>query len=64
MTVQGEEVVVTLGRVAMAGQQTVAIPVRVSGNANKHGRLSAVAVVESSTALPVWSNAAASTVAP
>jgi uncharacterized repeat protein (TIGR01451 family) len=51
-TVQGSEIVMTLGRLAAGTQTTVSIPVLMQGR----GRNEAFAVVSSSTALPVFSN--------
>lgn len=64
LTVQGDEVVVTIGRLAVAGQQTVEIPVQVSGDARRNDRLYTAAGIYSSTALPIWTNTAVSTVIP
>jgi hypothetical protein len=52
--VQDHEIVVTIGRLDVGGEQTVQIPVEVSGHAG--GRIFATAEVSSSTALPVGTN--------
>lgn len=57
LTLQGNEVVVTLGRVAAGDQQTVAIPVQVS-TWRGSDRIYASGTVISSTALPVETNTA------
>ena len=51
-TVQGNEVVVTIGRLGSGSEQTVSVPVTIAG----HGRLEAFASVTSATALPVFTN--------
>jgi uncharacterized repeat protein (TIGR01451 family) len=56
VTVQGEEVVFTLGHLAVGAQQTVNIPVLVSSSVKPHEVLRARAHVHSSTALPVETN--------
>jgi uncharacterized repeat protein (TIGR01451 family) len=55
-TVQGNEVVVTIGRLATGGEQTVQVPVQVSSDVDRHERLSSVATVHSATALPISTN--------
>jgi uncharacterized repeat protein (TIGR01451 family) len=54
MTVQGNEVVVTIGRFATSADTTVSIPAMVSSDTR--GPINASAVVASSTALPVLTN--------
>jgi uncharacterized repeat protein (TIGR01451 family) len=54
-TVQGDEIVVTLGHLAVGAEQTVEIPTLVPANARKQ-TLRARARVFSSTAQPVESN--------
>jgi len=54
VTVQDHVIVVTIGRLDVGGEQTVQIPVEVSGHAG--GRIFATAEVSSSTALPVGTN--------
>jgi hypothetical protein len=51
-TLQGNELVLTVGRMASGAQHTVSIPVKVTG----HGRIDSFAVVTSGTASPVFSN--------
>ena len=51
-TVQGCEVVVTIGRLASGSEQTVSVPVTVTGR----GRIDGFAAVTSATALPVFTN--------
>ena len=63
VTVQGNEVVVSVGRIATGSEQTVEIPILVSSE-TRNGRLQAWAVVSSSTALPVNSNPATTIVVP
>jgi len=58
VTVQGEEVVFTLGHLAVGAEQTVQIPVSVPSNVRSHKLLLARAHLHSSTALPVESNVA------
>ena len=53
-TVQGNEVVVTVGRLAAGSMQDISIPTMVSSAA--HGRVEGSATVTSSTALPVFTN--------
>ncbi|HXY25496.1 MAG TPA: metallophosphoesterase [Candidatus Acidoferrum sp.] len=55
-TVQGNEVVVTIGRLAPGAEQTVQIPVQVSSDAERHERLFGVAAIHSATALPIATN--------
>jgi hypothetical protein len=59
-TLQGNEVVVTLGRLATGMEQTISIPTTVS--TEKHGRMEASAAVSSATALPVFTNSVTTTV--
>jgi len=55
VTQQGEDIVLTLGRLAVGAEQTVQIPVTVSSGAH-HEVLPARAHLHSSTALPVETN--------
>jgi len=55
-TVQGDEVVVTLGRLAASASQTVQIPVQAPVKPESDDQLRSVAKVYSSTALPAESN--------
>jgi hypothetical protein len=57
-TVQGHEVVVTLGRLGVSSAQTIQIPVQASSDTESDEQLRTVATVYSSTVLPVHSNAA------
>jgi len=59
-TVQGNNVVVTVGRLAVGAEQTVSINTSVSSE--RHGAVSAFAELVSSTALPLFTNAVVSTV--
>jgi uncharacterized repeat protein (TIGR01451 family) len=61
-TVQGNEVVVTLGRLATGAEQIISIETTVSSDHHEDGRVEARAVVTSSTALPVFTNSAVTTV--
>ena len=56
VTVHGDEIVVTVGRLAAGSDQTVEIPVLVSGDAHGFFPLRASASVTSSTALSVRTN--------
>jgi uncharacterized repeat protein (TIGR01451 family) len=56
VTVHGDEVVYTLGHLAVGGEQTVEIPVSVPSGARSHELLRARALVHSSTALGVETN--------
>jgi uncharacterized repeat protein (TIGR01451 family) len=56
LTVEGDEVVVTLGRIGAGSEQTVEIPVLVSAENRGNERLVASAKVSSSTALPIRTN--------
>ena len=58
VTVQGDDIVFTLGRLAVGAEQTVEIPVSVGSNIRSRDLLRARAHVHSSTALPVESNVA------
>lgn len=60
VTVHGDEVVLTLGRLAVGASQTVDVPASVPANAGRHdhGVLIARAHLSSSTALPVETNMA------
>jgi uncharacterized repeat protein (TIGR01451 family) len=60
ITVQGNEVVVTVGRLAVGTTQDISIPTTVS--AGSHGEVEGLAKVTSSTALPVFTNHAETTV--
>jgi uncharacterized repeat protein (TIGR01451 family) len=59
-TLQGNEVVVTIGRLAGGSDQTVTIPVTVSREGSR--RLNTLAAVTSSTASPVFTNRASTIV--
>jgi len=48
--------VVTIGRLATGGEQTVQVPVQVSTDVDRHERLSSVAAIHSATALPIFTN--------
>lgn len=56
ITVEGDEVTVTVGRLANGSGQTVEIPVLVSSEIHGHEQLWASGGVSSSTALPVTTN--------
>jgi len=56
MTLQGDEVVLTLGHLNAGAVQSVKVPVRVLPNVHHHQVLRAQAQLRSSTALPVDSN--------
>ena len=56
VTVQGSDVVLTLGHLDAGSVQSVEVPVRVPSNIHPHQVLLAQAKVQSSTALPVESN--------
>jgi Calcineurin-like phosphoesterase/Domain of unknown function DUF11 len=60
MTLQGNEVVVTLGRLAAGEETTVSIPATASSG--DHGHAEGFAVVSSSTALPIFTNGVKTTV--
>jgi uncharacterized repeat protein (TIGR01451 family) len=62
VTVQGNEVVITVGRIAVGSEQTVEIPALVSSEAHRNERIQASAGVSSSTALPVNTNTATTNV--
>ncbi len=62
ITLHGNEVVVTVGRLAGGGAQTLSIPTLVSSVSRGH--IEALGVVTSSTALPVFTNHAKTTVVP
>ncbi|HUO35352.1 MAG TPA: metallophosphoesterase [Candidatus Acidoferrum sp.] len=64
LTQQGNELVVTVGRVASGGSQSVEIPVQITPRARFGDRVFATAKVDSSTALPVQSNPALTSVLP
>jgi len=59
-TLQGNEVVLSIGRLAAGSEQTVTIPVSVSWDSR--GLITEFATVTSSTALPVFTNKAATIV--
>jgi uncharacterized repeat protein (TIGR01451 family) len=59
-TLQGNEVVVTVGRLATGAEQTVSIPTVVSSE--YRGRIEGFAAVSSSTAQPLFTNPVATTV--
>jgi uncharacterized repeat protein (TIGR01451 family) len=56
VTVEGNEVVVTVGRIARGSEQTVEIPVLISSETRGNERLLTSAGVSSSTALPIHTN--------
>jgi uncharacterized repeat protein (TIGR01451 family) len=56
ITAQGEEVIVTVGRLASGAEQTVEIPTLVSSNVRGYELIETHARVTSSTALPIESN--------
>jgi len=60
ITLQGNEVVVTVGRLATGAEQSVSIPTAVSSE--NRGRIEAFASVTSSTALPLFTNSTITTV--
>jgi uncharacterized repeat protein (TIGR01451 family) len=60
ITLQGNEVVVTVGRLATGGEQSISIPTVVA--AESHGRIEVFGSVTSSTALPLFTNGVATTV--
>ena len=64
VTLQGDEVVVTVGRVAVGGEQTIEIPVQVSPNARRNEHVFTSGEISSSTALPVMTNKAATSIEP
>ena len=64
LTLHGDCLVVTIGRLAGGGEQTVEIPAQVSSWAQRHEFLGAFATVHSATALPVETNFAGSLVVP
>lgn len=64
VTLQEDEVVVTVGRVAVGGEQTVEIPVQVSANARRKEHLFTSGEISSSTALPIMTNKAATSIEP
>jgi uncharacterized repeat protein (TIGR01451 family) len=59
-TLQGNEVVLTIGRLPAGSQQTVTIPASVS--ADNRGPITGFATVTSSTAMPVFTNGATTVV--
>jgi uncharacterized repeat protein (TIGR01451 family) len=58
LTVQGAQVVVTLGRLGIGSEQTVHVPVTLNSDLSVRTHIKASAVLRSSTALPVASNEA------
>jgi len=62
VTVQGDEIVFTLGYLAVGAQQTVQIPMSVPSNVRPHKVLRLRAHLYSSTALPLETNAVSTTV--
>ena len=60
ITVQGNEVVVTVGRLASGSEQTVSIPAMVPSESR--GRVETFGSITSSTTLPVFTNSVATTV--
>jgi uncharacterized repeat protein (TIGR01451 family) len=60
ITVQGNEIVVTVGRLASGSEQTVSIPTVVSSESR--GRIETFGSTTSSTTLPVFTNSVATTV--
>ena len=60
ITVQGNEVVVTVGRLASGSEQTVSIPTMVPSESR--GRIETFGSITSSTTLPVFTNSVATTV--
>jgi uncharacterized repeat protein (TIGR01451 family) len=61
-TLQGNEVVVTVGRLAAGAEETVSISTTVSSEGHRNGPALAFAEVSSSTALPLFTNAVVTTV--
>jgi uncharacterized repeat protein (TIGR01451 family) len=61
-TLEGNELVLTIGRLAAGSEQTVTIPAYVSPGSR--GLMTGFATVTSSTALPVFTNRAATMVIP
>jgi uncharacterized repeat protein (TIGR01451 family) len=57
VTFQGDEIVLTLGHLAVGAERTVEIPVQVPSVVHRHAVLRARARVYSSTALPLETNA-------
>src|SRR5260370_35538067 len=57
VTIKGDQVVFTLGYLAVGTEQTVTIPMSVASNVGPHEVLRARAHLYSSTALPVETNA-------
>jgi uncharacterized repeat protein (TIGR01451 family) len=58
LTVSGDEVVVTIGRIAAGSSTTVQVPVQISADVYPHQQLTARARLSSSTASPVIGNEA------
>jgi hypothetical protein len=56
LTVEGDEVVVTLGRIGAGSEQAVEIPALVAAENRGNERLVASSKVSSSTALPIHTN--------
>lgn len=61
-SVQGNEVVVTLGRLAAGTEQTISINTTVSSEGQENGSVVTRAVISSSTALPFFTNPLVTTV--
>jgi hypothetical protein len=59
-TLQSNEVVVTVGRLAAGAEQTISIPAVVASECR--GKIEAFGSVTSSTAQPIFTNTAATTV--
>ncbi len=62
VSLQGDEVVLSIGRIDTGAEQTIEIPVQVSSDVHRNERLSAAAGVYSSTALPLFTNPASTIV--
>ena len=62
VTLQGDEIVLTLGHLEVGAERTVEIPVQVPSVVHRHAVLRARARVYSSTALPVETNAASTNI--
>jgi hypothetical protein len=61
-TVQGDAVVVTVGRLAAGTEQTVSVDTTVSSEGHGNQSVAALAVVSSSTALPLFTNGVVTTI--
>jgi hypothetical protein len=57
VTLQGDEIVLTVGHLEVGAERTVEIPVQVPSVVHRHAVLRARARVYSSTALPLETNA-------